>query len=139
MVKRIMCVVLCTGATNSSGCGTVMNTAWFIPQEGGQRVYGGVRLDWSYIAEERAPSDSPKALAVADLPFSLIGDTLTLPYILALALTTDEHSGAARPTKTQLIHESETSGPPGKGIRRAKENNEPTKDVYERLNGNVGP
>jgi hypothetical protein len=28
------------------GCGTLMNTCYFTRDEGGNKVYGGVRVDW---------------------------------------------------------------------------------------------
>ncbi|HJZ92302.1 MAG TPA: YceK/YidQ family lipoprotein [Gemmataceae bacterium] len=139
MAKRIMCVVLCAGAAICSGCGTLMNTAWLIPPEGGQRVYGGVRVDWNCIAEEQWRSAWFRAILVADLPFSLIADTLTLPYVVALALTTDEQGGAARPKMSQIVHESFTSGQPREGMGTAKDNDESTMGGYDRLNGNIGP
>ncbi|MBN9517859.1 YceK/YidQ family lipoprotein [bacterium] len=91
----------------SSGCyGTVMNVALPPAPEGvrtrghdefppGKRVYGGVRADVEMVAESleavRDPSN-PKAgldllglIILFDLPGSLIGDTITLPYTLAYA------------------------------------------------------
>jgi uncharacterized protein YceK len=79
---------LLTAAILSGGCGTVANTAWLIPEEGGKRPYGGIRID--YDKARNPPTSFPNAddrlqqfVFALDLPFSLVGDTLTLPYVLA--------------------------------------------------------
>src|SRR5436190_2124808 len=84
----VLMVVLFT-----SGCGTVCNTVWWNPDEGGQRAYGGTRADFQVATSEFA-NPKPDAssidrvatvsLALLDIPFSAVGDTLTLPYILWL-------------------------------------------------------
>jgi uncharacterized protein YceK len=58
-----------------SGCGTFCNTVWWIPEEGGMRVYGGVRAELENFQQ------APVAFTL-DLPLSLVGDTLTLPFVL---------------------------------------------------------
>ncbi len=77
----------------AGGCGTVYNTVGWLPSEGGRRAYGGVRADAGEverIALSPAPSETARdrfriaSLLALDLPFSLVGDTLTLPYILWL-------------------------------------------------------
>jgi uncharacterized protein YceK len=74
----------------SCGCGTFWNTAWATPFDG-QRPYGGVRDDVESarrLVTTPAPHETPQArargtvLALLDVPFSVVGDTLTLPYIL---------------------------------------------------------
>jgi uncharacterized protein YceK len=78
-----------------SGCGTLCNTVWWIPEEGGERIYGGVQMDVGVLreslsvrSEDRGIGD--RLLGVAfftlDLPFSAIGDTLTLPILIPRAL-----------------------------------------------------
>ena len=74
------------------GCGTVLNTAYFCPDEGrnsiyggGKSVYGGVLMEASLIRDALDPTDDRDVRGVLfalDLPFSLVGDTVTLPYTL---------------------------------------------------------
>ena len=77
------------------GCGTVGNlqrTAGakevpeLPPDAPMDRVYGGVRSDWAWVAG--GPGGPPPGTgsflsALLDLPLSAVGDTLTLPYVLA--------------------------------------------------------
>ncbi|QEL17251.1 YceK/YidQ family lipoprotein [Limnoglobus roseus] len=99
MSPRLLVLVTAAVAILSSGCGTTLNTC-MIPQNGGQRVYGGVRLDATCVAS--AVTDEPTVfnplgtskpktvyqrawemlLFGIDLPLSAIGDTVTLPYFL---------------------------------------------------------
>lgn len=70
-----------------SGCGTLCNTVWWAPDEGGGRVYGGTRANIEQIGnweawhgKQEAPERFRMGLFTAfDLPLSLIGDTLMLP------------------------------------------------------------
>ncbi len=97
-------VVLCA----LGGCGTSLNL------DGDSRVYGGVAQDLQEARERMAAATSPTwpgtpgaypgwnaavgALALADLPLSLIGDTLTLPFTIPTALEEKrDHSSAAAP------------------------------------------
>jgi uncharacterized protein YceK len=74
-------------ATLLSGCGTAANTLWFIPEEGGMRVYGGVRADWEAAHRSYPPDiNLPRYLAIVDMPLSAVGDTLTLPFTVPAAL-----------------------------------------------------
>ena len=76
------------------GCGTVENLREATPPkyntgESWKTVYGGVQKDYSYISECRDvdfknPHDP--WLVILDLPFTLIGDTITLPYTVAYEL-----------------------------------------------------
>src|SRR4029079_6814850 len=79
-----------------SGCGTVANmqeTSGITPPGGRgepSRVYGGVQSDFSAIQASvqqvsNGEQDSVARLLIwaLDVPLSLIGDTVTLPYILA--------------------------------------------------------
>lgn len=77
--------IACCIAT--SGCGTFANTCWFTDEEGGHRVFGGVRTDWQCACRTLNKGDelerpSKAVWLLADLPFSFVGDTLTLPYTL---------------------------------------------------------
>ena len=83
------------------GCGTVLS---FQQEEEGPRAYGGVRMDAAlgpgliaagvgaliYPKEhEKFPPGtyiSLGACALADLPFSLVADTVTLPLTVPVAL-----------------------------------------------------
>jgi uncharacterized protein YceK len=69
-----------------SGCGTVLN--FFSGEsEGPKRVYGGVRMDCQFAAEQLKDCrvDGPPLVlfALFDLPLSAFGDTLTLPLVVA--------------------------------------------------------
>ena len=93
MAGRVLVGMVCAGAALCSGCGTLLNTAYFLPCEGGQRVYGGVRLDWDAAVENNGNTPAlAAAVLLADLPLSLVGDTLTLPYTLALAIRREGQS-----------------------------------------------
>ena len=76
------------------GCGTVFNTVYFTPVEGDKSVYGGVRLDRQLAKncvsgengfEEKGVANRAAyaTAAVADIPFSAVGDTFAIPFILA--------------------------------------------------------
>jgi uncharacterized protein YceK len=88
------------------GCGTVENL-----QEATQpshhfdaswkTVYGGVSIDYAHLLECRDvtfknPHDP--WLMILDLPFTLIGDTITLPYTLAYELGLLGVNSAYEPT-----------------------------------------
>jgi uncharacterized protein YceK len=90
-------VVFCLLATTPllSGCGTALNLA------NERTVYGGAVFDvgcgYGCAASLVQPGESPHKFppgvrllmalgAVADFPFSLVGDTLTLPLTAAAAL-----------------------------------------------------
>src|SRR5205823_5318358 len=80
--RRILTLVpVAALLTSAAGCGTVLNTLWFTPMEGGQSVYGGVRLDYEAVTRTNKEGDGIKPMArllmMLDLPFSLIADTLT--------------------------------------------------------------
>src|SRR5439155_11701128 len=128
------------GAAVCSGCGTLMNTAYFTPHEGGERVYGGVRGDWDLAVSRENHPTWVTAAAVADLPLSAVGDTLALPYLLALALTA-EQPAEPKVRKNQLLNESFTSGQsiePVDGWRPSKANTRSAGLTYERLDGAIG-
>jgi uncharacterized protein YceK len=84
-----------------SGCGTVLS---FQQEEEGPKVYGGVRMDATLgpgliaagVGDLIYPKEHEKfppgtyislgACALADLPFSLVADTVTLPLTVPAAL-----------------------------------------------------
>jgi uncharacterized protein YceK len=66
------------------GCGTLCNVTSSNPDP---RVYGGIRQEWSDLKVMRFDDVYCINLLlapwlVADLPLSVLGDTLTLPYVL---------------------------------------------------------
>jgi uncharacterized protein YceK len=76
----------------AGGCGTVANTLWLEPKDGGMRVYGGVKADLE-VARDAAANNPPAdhgalaiGMAVADLLLSAVADTVTLPVTLWSAL-----------------------------------------------------
>jgi uncharacterized protein YceK len=69
-----------------SGCGTVLN--FFNGESAGpKRIYGGVQMDCQMAAEQlkdhRVDGPPLVLLTLFDLPLSVLGDTLTLPLVLA--------------------------------------------------------
>jgi uncharacterized protein YceK len=104
MLKRLPIIAIAFLTLLGSGCGTVANTVWFIPEEGGKRVYGGVKVDLQVAREalERPVPGKPLAglWCLIDLPFSLVGDTITLPYTIPYPLGwTGESSIPRTPAK----------------------------------------
>ncbi|WP_414738004.1 YceK/YidQ family lipoprotein [Gemmata algarum] len=108
MMRRFVAVLLMLPLlTLASGCGTFCNTVWWIPSEGGQRVYGGVRAEAGEV-KRLAVSPSPHetawdrfrvaSLLVLDLPLSAVGDTLTLPYVLWLGRSASIRPAPDQPT-----------------------------------------
>jgi uncharacterized protein YceK len=96
MCRRALTCLAAVAAVGLGGCGTSLNL------DGDSRIYGGVVKDFQ-VAKERlaqaadssgpgTPGSSPgwnlavSALALADLPLSLLGDTLTLPFTIPTAL-----------------------------------------------------
>ena len=98
MVGRTKSVfgLLSVFAVLSSGCGTLHNlprpgpAPMLGPGDPGSRTYGGVRADWDMITGKHFDDEYRLVLRkftapifALDLPLTLIGDTLTLPYTLA--------------------------------------------------------
>jgi uncharacterized protein YceK len=76
-----------------NGCGTTANVLWFNRDEGGMRVYGGVRAEWTVAQESLAAASDPSAsspgpvwLLIADMPLSAVADTVTLPLTVPVSL-----------------------------------------------------
>ena len=99
MVVRLSNLKLCVLAFLAGGCGTTLNTLYFTPGEGGQQIYGGVKLDSEIIRaavrNQEVTQDKPwqvgfkVGLATLDLPLSSVGDTLTLPMTVGLTFLRD--------------------------------------------------
>ncbi len=113
--KSIALALTFLATCTAAGCGTLLNTTWFTRDEGGGRLYGGVRLD----AEEGTKSirqacstDEPLGhspglerasslftgayLLAIDLPLSVVGDTFTLPWTATVELARAMASDAER-------------------------------------------
>ncbi len=79
---------VCTAGVlvSQAGCGTVLNMgAGTCPIRDHPIIYGGVGIDVEYLATQDFPLGF--LLALLDLPFSLVGDTLTLPWSVAATVT----------------------------------------------------
>lgn len=80
------CAVIVAVVLSLCGCGTVRN----LSEQ--KEVYGGVKLDneMGVRYRERRPKDDEYdivnaacwAATVVDLPLSIVGDTLSLPFVL---------------------------------------------------------
>lgn len=77
-----------------AGCGTVMNLTNLPPTPGEGAAYRGTAFNMAFLLP---PSSGPQKFddstnillgcyAAIDLPFTLIGDTLTLPYTVPYSL-----------------------------------------------------
>jgi uncharacterized protein YceK len=106
MAGKVITASLALWAAALSGCGTLMNLSPDPPgmtraQDGPtQQIYGGVRHDalvgGSLLLEgARMPPMIPLGtyLLLVDLPLSLVGDTITLPWMVAA--TFERWRGAA--------------------------------------------
>lgn len=78
-----------------SGCMTGYSVCYFTPEEGGKKVFGGVRLHCQVMQEAMAEGEEkdqwgrllPRLLLFTlDMPLSAVGDVLTLPYTVPYAL-----------------------------------------------------
>jgi uncharacterized protein YceK len=89
-MKSTVALMLIAGITALSGCGTVGN----VIEKGGNhedfyKVYGGVGTDLETVRDciiTWKIKEHPlltTSLVLVDLPFSAVGDTLTLPWTLA--------------------------------------------------------
>ncbi|HEX4613027.1 MAG TPA: YceK/YidQ family lipoprotein [Urbifossiella sp.] len=88
------------------GCGTLNNVTEQAPAV---RAYGGVRRDWEVL--KMVQEDDSRIMwafvpsLVVDLPLSLVGDTLTLPYVLvrqAISVVAGSERPADKPPTTPL-------------------------------------
>ena len=131
MLKRPV-LLACVGlAALSGGCGTLLNTTYFTPEEGGERAYGGVRLDAEAIQDGLGQQSAlATTLFLIDLPFAVLGDTLTLPYILALS---------ARQTAKPEPKSPEAAPAGGPTQQAGAAQPRSTSPSRERLDGAIGP
>jgi uncharacterized protein YceK len=106
---RLVAIVAVATGLLLSGCGTMANLSdGYGPGE--KKVFGGVRLDADYGSAYAGWTNHPDgfvysvyALSTAcamacDLPFSAIGDTLTLPWTLTAAPSKE----TSHPNKKEL-------------------------------------
>jgi uncharacterized protein YceK len=100
------------------GCGTSLNL------DGDSRVYGGITQDFQVVRERLAQASNPSwpgtpgsspawnltvsALALADVPLSLVGDTFTLPFTIPTAL--EDKDTSAAPTQGDSAGKSRPAG-----------------------------
>ena len=98
MPKLLIMLFLALTATGQTGCGTLCN-GWNDPALGGMQPYGGVGIDLKVAKDSinkaaqgiyPASNAFVATIAVADLPLSSVGDTLTLPDTLRNAKRTQE-------------------------------------------------
>jgi uncharacterized protein YceK len=93
MKARIAAVCVVVGsALTLAGCGTVDNLCFENPQTNQvpMHVYGGVEADVKVLTEDDGGRANPaadplKIVYLADLPLSLVADTVTLPVTLPMA------------------------------------------------------
>jgi uncharacterized protein YceK len=101
-----------------SGCGTTANILWFTENEGGQRIYGGIRAETQSFRESIVEPSDPESNnqqsvwpIILDMPFTLIGDTLTLPLTVSISALRANNSTPL----TNPCFQSTSAGPIGKG------------------------
>jgi uncharacterized protein YceK len=101
------------------------NVAWFYPEEGGMRVYGGVRGNCEALqsvttdTSEDAPKGGDRAFAILkhslDLPLSAVADTVTLPITIPCSLWYQTHNpGPLRDGPETLPSQEQTDPQEGK-------------------------
>jgi uncharacterized protein YceK len=108
------------------GCGTALNICYWDPEEGGKRVYGGVRADAGAVGDgarlcvtsagwgDRLRATRAALLAAVDLPLSAVADTLTLPVTFSPILKEeDEPESPVEAAAKKLVDTvTSTPGPP---------------------------
>ena len=82
-MKRLIPALLLTASLG--GCGTVLNMGvGTCPPYSYPHIYGGVEFDGTDLLGSR--SCPQKVCGFLDLPFSLVADTLTLPWTISEAI-----------------------------------------------------
>jgi uncharacterized protein YceK len=119
MTRRTTVILgLAIAAGFSGGCGTLANTVWTYPEPAPKRVYGGVAKDWETARQFNADTSYQgrrvAICAAVDLPYSAIGDTITLPYVLACRWGIIPESSRTK-DKAQQTTPAGTSPPPQPG------------------------
>lgn len=119
MNRRIPVVLIVAAiALFLSGCGTLSNCCWLFPEEGGKRVYGGVRGDceiaWQAVTDTDSPGGERRDILlklILDLPLSAVADTITLPYTVPYSFWWALHSKQPDRAKVQSTPSGITSTP----------------------------
>jgi uncharacterized protein YceK len=140
MPKRLILALIAAIAPFLAGCMTGYNIVPYMPTESSQQVYGGVKLDVEHIRESLA-KDCPDnqnhplwrlgtaALATVDLPFSALGDTLTLPITI---YATNHRCAPGGPNHPELA----TTPPTWISANQAKPTKEPEQPTGVSLENN---
>ena len=93
IMKMIKTTCILLAASCIAGCGTI-KTLVAHPRETDYRhsVFGGVREDTACIRHaRRGPAGALILIPVVDLPFSLVADTIVLPYTGVRAILKDNN------------------------------------------------
>jgi uncharacterized protein YceK len=111
IARYVVCVWVCLVC----GCGTVVNFG--LPCACGSpnapepyRIYGGVRNDVELLASIKRPNALVVAvtpIVLLDIPVSFVGDTLTLPLVLAFQHGSSVHRRSTEST-TSVTDELES-------------------------------
>jgi uncharacterized protein YceK len=100
-MRKILCSVILIGGL--AGCGTTSNVFSAFsehPSHQPLRVYGGVCFDFGVFFVSSPPFGA--LFALIDFPFSLLGDTLTLPITIPFTIDWDKRESAeSSPKKPQ--------------------------------------
>lgn len=79
-MTRVLLSIIFSLTLFASGCGSTMNCLYL------QKPYGGIVVDGKAIGKGCTPDNPGDVIvgigAIVDMPLSLVGDTLTVPFIL---------------------------------------------------------
>jgi uncharacterized protein YceK len=126
MCRRALTGLAAVAAAALAGCGTTLNL------DGESRVYGGVVQDFQIAKDHLAKVGNPgksgtqdgsacwnltaSALALIDVPLSVVGDTLSLPLTIQTAMDNWDYTVPPTPAAKSGGPQSATdsSGSPGR-------------------------
>jgi len=118
MKQTVLVVLAFMLTTAASGCGTMFNLAgeepWMIglPRERQTAPFGGIDNDVRWLSRGAPPNEwRPWCIAAgaADMPLSLVGDILTLPYTIPYA--TAHVSDLPPESKRQMLEQRQIPEP----------------------------
>jgi hypothetical protein len=98
-----------------SGCLGFCNTCYFNESEGGDRIYGGVRLGCEEIHRRLTDPtklddhEAPLWLFIVDMPLSALWDTATLPITVPLTIWRSVRPNAEYQLDTHTVPSSPPS------------------------------